>query len=607
MTTPWTDGIRVIRDGEPVNAAVTNRPLADLLARDEHLKDLIDALHLGEALYLRERAVAPECSEGDAVYYDADAGAFAPALAAGGVVGSTVEVYPSAHVAGVVARKHSATVADLVVAGAVSLDPGVIDDSSASGPRYLSASASGRLTAVRPALGVLVGQWLAEYRTLLVQPAPRTSLDGHTHYRFRLYAAPAGVANTPAFMDRHAVAAADPSLPGWLPADHALFGGAAPAGAKFGYNLSRHPELFKVFPPAPLESAYVEAYYDGAGYGVELGRVVRVTASGIWWLRDDWGWAPWQLDLANLDTDPGHVVTPPETPPPVVLQHGHGYVSDSDPHDCPFSLYLWFSRPAYYGDNAVVASLTAKEGSPVAITDCTGKAASTGHLVVGVDFGLTDAGDYHAGYVVVKDFDGAAMKRGPVLAGIKSNSQIITIVSAEGLSPDSDGYYPGRVALEYHDPNTMARELDVSLFALDGATEEKYADMFYLGFTPGRRSAVRGRIDIPESGMPAGPFSVTLRLRMLGTTAGSWPALQMTYRRLAAAPAPMALPENTSEITLADIEPIQSLPAANFYFDCATAPMAARAGDTLLFTLRRNVDAYAGIVGVIRARGVIAS
>jgi hypothetical protein len=603
--TTWTQGARGVRDGEPVDAATTNRPTADLLARDEYLKELIDALHLGETLYLRDRAVAPECYDGCAVYYDADQGRFAPALASAGADGDVLAIDVRARVVGVTAHKHSATNADLAIAGSVRPPIDTVDEPAVSGLRYLSATEPGRIVAARPALAIPVGQWLAEYNVLIVQPLPRDVIDTHTHYRFKLFTTPAGVANNPAFMDRHAIATANPALPGWLPANHSVFGGAAPDGAKFGYNLSRHPELFKVFPPVPLDGAYIEAYLDGAGAGRELGSVAQVTSSGIWWMRDDWGWAPWQLTLEGLDTDPDSVVTPPETPPPIELQHGHGYVAEDESHTCPFSLYLWFSKPTYHTDNAVAASLIAKEGSPLLVTDCLGKPASTGHLMIDIDLKLLDDGADYPGHIVVKEFDGKTLKRGSVVSGLRSDNNIIQLSSADGLLPDDDGYYPGRVTLVYNDPSVAARELDVSLFALDGATEEKYAGMFYLGFPAGRRTSVRGRIDIPAVGMPSGQFQITLALRMLGTAAGSLPPLQFTYRRLPAVDSTAALPESSSEVTLAPIQPVQSLSAANTYFDCLAPGMQGRAGDTLMFTLQRGVDAYGGIVGVIRSRGRI--
>jgi hypothetical protein len=467
----------------------------------------------------------------------------------------------------------------------------------------LSAAVPGLTVSTRPALGVLVGQWLAEYKTLVLQPSPSANPGGHTHYRFKLYATPAGTTNNPVFMDRHCILLSDPTLPGWLPADHAVFGGTAPEGAKFGYNLAKHHELFKVYPPAPLESAHVEAYLDGAGGGREMGRVVRLTASGIWWMRDDWGWAPWQLDFTNLSTDTGAVVTTPETPPPIELQHGPGYVTEDGSSNCPFSLILWFSRPTQHTENAVVASLEAK--APITITDCNGKPATTGRLIVGLDWKLATDDTGTPGCMVVKEFDGTTIKRGKVMTGLRSDSDLVQLVSPDGEAPDEDGYLPGRVLLRYQDPNGTARELEVSLFALDGATEEKYADLFYLGFPNGRRSAVRGRVEIPETGVPKDMFDVSLKLRLLGTASGDLPALQFSYRRLPVSANPAALPTASSEVTLASVPSNIRLNSANLYFDVITAPMRARAGDTLVFTLQRGQEGYPGIVGVARARGVI--
>ena len=71
------------------------------------------------------------------------------------------------------------------------------------------------------------------------------------HYRFKLEPQPAGIPNDPDNNQKHSIVTADANLPGWLPADDISFQGMAPAGAKFGYNLAKHPELASAFPPLP--------------------------------------------------------------------------------------------------------------------------------------------------------------------------------------------------------------------------------------------------------------------------------------------------------------------------------------------------------------------
>ena len=89
----------------------------------------------------------------------------------------------------------------------------------------------------------------------IVQPVQRDFLEDHIHYKVRLYAQPAGTnwSSSPASRRRHPppVDTPDPTLPGWLPADHAIFNGRAPTGAVFGYNLATHPQLARIFPPIP--------------------------------------------------------------------------------------------------------------------------------------------------------------------------------------------------------------------------------------------------------------------------------------------------------------------------------------------------------------------
>lgn len=610
LTPAWVDQVRMVQNGDPVDANYTNKAPADLSARTEYLKARIEALAQGTALRIRQTSVDSAVKGGSAVYYDGNGPKFAPALASVDFgTGTTGNIAATSYVIGVVEKKYTATVADVVTAGCVAYDDvSMVEDPSVSGPRYLSTQTPGALVAYKPPFAIYVGFWMAEIQVLVVAPEMKDSIDGHTHYRFKLYSSPAGVANDPAYMDRVEIITPNPALPGWLPADHEVFGGSAPEGAKFGYNLSKHPELFAAFPPVPIESAYIDVYLDGQGAGREFERVGVITNSGLWWMRDDWGWGPWEIDTASVPEVPPVVI--PTLPPPTTLLHGHGYTGAG--LQCPMTMYLWFSKPTYFNENTVVTSLVAKDGSPVSIVGCDGKEASTGALVIDVDMGLTDDGTDYPGYRVVKSIEGGQVKRGLVVEGVRSGSSVIRVSSFDGLLPDADGFYPGRVVLEYNDPSQAAREFDVQLYALDKAEQTVEQDTYFISFPAGMTSSIRGRVDIPTVGLPTGTLKMTVVFRFVVTQAGALPSLSMSYRRVPgmAYQTPGVLPGASAEVTLAAVNLALanggSAPSvANTYFDMASASMDVIAGDSVFFTVRRNVDSYPGKVGIIRARGAI--
>ncbi len=109
--TPWVSRLSPIRDGEEVRQAVANRlPLQDA-QRAQHLKDRLDALQDGQALYLRGVALASSVQTGNAVYWDPAAQEYKQALAALQQDTDTQElrVADSAYVTGVVIQKQTAT------------------------------------------------------------------------------------------------------------------------------------------------------------------------------------------------------------------------------------------------------------------------------------------------------------------------------------------------------------------------------------------------------------------------------------------------------------------------------------------------------------------
>lgn len=618
--TAWKAIVRLIQNGQPVDETETNKPILDLIQRDQHLKDIIDILNASEALYVRQASVEEETKEGQAVYLDTTTGTFKRGLAAvdfdssgnWGVAAATSFIW------GIVVHKHTATVADISTFGVVrDLDMSLaMDDPDVSGPRYLSAQEPGKLVQQKPAVSVFVLFWDADQKVALISPTPKELLEGHIHYRKQLYSVPAGRPNNPAYDQKHEILEPDSDLPGWLPADDPVFGGNAPDGAKFGYNISKHPDLMNVFPPVPVDSYYVEVYGEGWGTGREAHVVVRVDNNGIWWMRDDFGWAPWSPDwweevgsslssssLSSIEGGP-----PSDLPPPVDLQVGHGYIDHGRLYT--LNIYLWFTRLTAKTSDSVVSSLTPCPGSPIVVRDCNCDVTqNVGHLTIDIDLALLVSDQLVDGSLAFKDIAGLTFFKGYMLEKIRSASPNI-VVNGSVVRPD--GYKQGVIDLDFINPITNDRELDISLIGLDNVQEESQQDILYLGFRTGIDASIRGRLDVPAIAFPD-TANLKFRLRIVGTAAGTMPSLKLSYRRVPQTDAdnPYTLP--TTDTALADIDlslvnsgsPI----AANDVVEVESEAFEVAVGDTVYFTIEREGtdagDTYGGTVGLIRQKGIV--
>jgi hypothetical protein len=158
----------------------------------------------------------------------------------------------------VVYSKENSTLGCVLLAGFAELDiSAVIADAVTAGIYYLSAVTPGGLTPQRPPVTVPV--LIADGEgNVLVNTQITDFLHDHVHFKYDLVAAPAGEHSQPVEGDRHVITGADSSVEGWLPADDPIFGGKAPAGSKFGYNLSANANLKNTWPPVPVTSAMLE-------------------------------------------------------------------------------------------------------------------------------------------------------------------------------------------------------------------------------------------------------------------------------------------------------------------------------------------------------------
>jgi hypothetical protein len=625
--TPWVPTLTPINDGEQVRQSVANRMPQQIAQRTQNLKEILDSLLAGTALVARDVAVETGVLVGHAVYFHAASQEYRRAIAAVDYDPVSGAYVPSASsfVAGVCLWKHTGTRADIVQLGITPLDwtnaIGSAGNTPAeAGAYYLSGTIPGRLTKQKPPVSVFVAYLHGDtYGQVL--PTPRDVLEQHVHYAFSLYAQPAGVVACTAPNNPYTFLSVDPTSPGWLPDSDPVFGGMAPAGAVYGYNLAQHPALQKIWPPMPLGSCYVEMN----GVGVPAGRF-SADCNGLWWYDSCYGRAPWPTTegcsssssssspssssssspSSSSSSSPSSSASPAEIcdSGPTLEQLGFVRVDPAQR-----TLKLYFTKMVFKTDNSVVTSLTRNRSAiPVQLFGCDKTATSrTGDIYLDFILDLLYS-EGHAGSAVIKRLvqtpEGQLTAvRGPVVEGLLPGA-FITL--AGNLNPLT-GAYNGLVTVN-NDPSFLqVRDLAVALVSLDNVRQDFKSDLFYLAFPRGKTSQFRGRVDLPTTLITA---DMVLRLSFWilaldGTvlTSQAVPALQMSHRILSDPGAPCAvqtlLTVDTALVPLATCDA-----AVNEYFKIDSYDIAGIVnGDQVFFTLKRvydvALDTY-GDIGILR-------
>jgi len=116
--------IKYIKEGEPVAPGTPNRPLQQLDQNIKYLKDIIDAAHLGSTVYAREQTVESTLEVGMPVYWNTSNGRFEAAIAKTETDPFTgyVRASPASEVWGIIALKHEAKNADILLFGYAPID-----------------------------------------------------------------------------------------------------------------------------------------------------------------------------------------------------------------------------------------------------------------------------------------------------------------------------------------------------------------------------------------------------------------------------------------------------------------------------------------------------
>jgi hypothetical protein len=598
------DLLRLVSPGDTVTASSVNTPLQQLNDNTRYLLDLFKAAGSGSTLYARSVIVDSSVVIGTPVYFNNSSQKFLPAISAVEVKETTGEVVmaESAHAWGIIAKKHSSELADILLSGIASIDitAAVSDTSLQSGTYYLSSVTPGKLTATKSANSTAILKRMPDGQ-VFVSTQVVDHIDRHSHRKFSLRCVPAGTHSPPAEDGLHSIADADASEMGWLPADHSVFNGKAPPGAVFGYNITAHAALAAAWPPVPItnvELAWNKGLSKDVGFtGVPLGSggLAIVDRHGIWWMSNCYGDVPWPINYDSMSSSS---------------------YSDSVGSECPrvipMELDLFFTKVNFATDSTVVLSLRSNSARLKLTCYGTDTERNTGDLVIDLDLNFV-VSNGQEGYLAFKEFDPktTTFRRGLVAEGLYSASANVSLTSSETttrpVGEASKIIHHGLVGIAVDPADT--KELEVQLVRLAGAEQAYYGNppVMYLEFSAGDIREYRGKIDVPNDLVVPNP-EMKLRFAVLGRAAGTLPQLQFTYRLVPTITGLLTaedLPNDSSEQALTcDTEAI--LTDSDQYVIAESESFAVAPGDTVFFSVRRLAsDGYGSEVGILRHNGII--
>jgi hypothetical protein len=281
-----------------------------------------------------------------------------------------------------------------------------------------------------------------------------------------------------------------------------------------------------------------------------------------------------------------------------------------------------YLRMVFGNDRSVVTSLQPGPGSPITVTNCDNIPAMTGDLQLGLDLDLAIVPPLVNGGLVFKELGtGLQFRRGwvaeGIISGVEENNPIVVSGTqtrpVDTNNPAAGTVHQGLITLSFND-QLLEREISPQIIRLSDTVERLYQDVPYLGFPQGQESLLRVRINVPSSGLGQN-LQMKIRTQIFGRgsqlVATQLPEIDLSYRIL---PRPtvvnsvnqsvrvgVELPE-TDTVGVYDTD-IEVLP--DTIVEVESAPFSITQGDTVLVTLRRNVDSYAGEVGLLRMSGVV--
>lgn len=494
--------ISYISDSEPFNASVANRPIQELANYVSSVKTTLDSMSSRCSLKLDNQLVNPALSVGDIVYYSSTSRRFEAALCATQITNDMTSSSESVMLVGILETIND-ELGSIVLQGEYSGPLHFQDAYGGENIYYLSASTPGALIApiiTTTAMSATNTTQIETIKDPLPVSVPVCCITGYTgeiggvdqysviinsqwfnfaqhhkHYKFDLKAAPAGnFTATSDWLTAGTGFTLISGVEGWEPVNNNT---SMPAGAKLRYRIELS-SFAKVWPPTPVNTSILTWRAPGSNMIGGIPETLCVANDdGIWWMSSSV--APW-------DT---------------ALNFSNGVVVGAE--TTPLEECVWWTNPVFNTNNLVVESLEPATNSGITIVNKSdGQAAKSGNLIIDLDLNNTVLTEEDKSYVVCKSIQNSGLNYGPVLAGVKLNSNTLAISSVDlatgnTLEANDDGYYSGYITLT--DSSAMANtELTAEAVHLQNVRESLIADCIALAFPGVSTSTLLGRVFIPR-------------------------------------------------------------------------------------------------------------
>ena len=468
-----------------------------------------------------------------------------------------------------------------------------------TGTVYLSGTAPGKLTLVKPAVPVAIGFLVVTTAsceaTCLLFLGAITNLEPSRVVEYALRALPAGSHIPPAFGAAHVISSPNVNAFGWLPANHAVFAGSAPVGAKFGYNISKEPNLQALWPPTgrKLKLEFVSGGDIGvSGFKRVQESFYQITSVTLWWMRDCYSQVPWNYELNNTVAAPA--AQPCDVP-------------------APDQLILTFERSGLEASQKFVTKLNPSANSVIRFVDAQGVEASRGELRPVLNTGLAVTASAALGSLALKTAGpGFEFTSGRVIEGLRSTSDLIVVTGSHSrpldplmaVSSNNPLIAQGIVTVGLSQ-DSIGQDLGASQVRLGDSQQKLYKGISYIGLPNTHASEVTCRFDIPFGSTKT--MSLTPYVILFGRGAGPYQVVTASMQKIGAPPLPTnsnTIQGQSQPLTFDVVTPSAAV-AADTVLRVNTSAINVFAGETIFVTFRRTLGTYANDVGLIRIGAIL--